>query len=194
MRKRGMGTIIGMATTRRSRGLTGASWNRSGTSFSSFTGPTPSTVRSAVATVLLPPCCCHRAVATPLHSGLIKFRTSCPLLRRDSFLGPQDITWHEDNWDNTESKFIAFTLHDRCVIIAPNSTDSHIDKHSFVLHVAHVPHAGVRAVARCMPPSTHTAMASPPASPLLPLGTSGLELWTPTWSGAAISRPTTPRR
>ncbi|KAG6474419.1 hypothetical protein ZIOFF_068354 [Zingiber officinale] len=38
--------------------------------------------------------------------------------RRDShhsfkyFLNVKDVTWHEDNWDNHESKFLAFTLHD----------------------------------------------------------------------------------
>jgi hypothetical protein len=27
----------------------------------------------------------------------------------------QDVTWHEDRWDDPESRFLAFTLHDRCV-------------------------------------------------------------------------------
>lgn len=48
----------------------------------------------------------------PIRSGLIKFRLACPLLRRNSFLSPQDITWHENSWDNPESRFLAFTLHD----------------------------------------------------------------------------------
>lgn len=26
---------------------------------------------------------------------------------------PGDITWHEDNWGNDESRFLAFTIHDR---------------------------------------------------------------------------------
>ena len=47
-------------------------------------------------------------------SGLIKFRRQHPLLGQKDFLSPQDITWHEDNWDNPESKFLAFSLHDRC--------------------------------------------------------------------------------
>ena len=51
------------------------------------------------------PCAC---------SGLIKFRRAHPLLGRAEFLGPQDITWHEEHWDNPESKFLAFSLHDRC--------------------------------------------------------------------------------
>lgn len=25
---------------------------------------------------------------------------------------PRDITWHEDNWDNPDSRFLAWTLHD----------------------------------------------------------------------------------
>lgn len=48
------------------------------------------------------------------YSGLIKFRRAHALLGRAEFLGPQDITWHEDHWDNPESKFLAFSLHDRC--------------------------------------------------------------------------------
>ena len=26
---------------------------------------------------------------------------------------PSDITWHEDNWANAESRFLAFTIHDK---------------------------------------------------------------------------------
>ena len=47
------------------------------------------------------------------HSGLIKFRRAHPLLGRAEFLTDADVTWHEDNWDNPESRFLAFTLHDR---------------------------------------------------------------------------------
>jgi isoamylase len=47
------------------------------------------------------------------YQGLIKFRTSCPLLGRDEFLSKDCITWHENNWDDPTSKFLAFTLHDR---------------------------------------------------------------------------------
>ena len=45
--------------------------------------------------------------------NVIEFRRTQPLLRRRYFLGPADITWHETQWDNPESKFLAFTLHDR---------------------------------------------------------------------------------
>uniref|UniRef100_A0A383WPZ9 isoamylase n=1 Tax=Tetradesmus obliquus TaxID=3088 RepID=A0A383WPZ9_TETOB len=45
-------------------------------------------------------------------SELIKFRRSCKVLKRETFLGPRDITWHEDNWDNPDSRFLAWTLHD----------------------------------------------------------------------------------
>lgn len=48
------------------------------------------------------------------YSALINFRKECPLLGRDEFLKPDDITWHEDNWSNTASKFLAFTLHGKC--------------------------------------------------------------------------------
>jgi isoamylase len=46
-------------------------------------------------------------------SGLIKFRRQHPLLGRPDFLRPEDVTWYEDNWDNPDSKFLAFSLHDR---------------------------------------------------------------------------------
>ncbi|URE39115.1 Carbohydrate-binding module 48 (Isoamylase N-terminal domain) [Musa troglodytarum] len=43
---------------------------------------------------------------------MIKFRHKHPILRRDRFLTKSDVAWHEDNWSNHESKFLAFTLHD----------------------------------------------------------------------------------
>ena len=46
------------------------------------------------------------------HSGLVKFRLAHPLLGRAEFLNDNDITWHEDNWDNPDSLFLAYTLHD----------------------------------------------------------------------------------
>eukprot|EP00252_Welwitschia_mirabilis_P008381 TRINITY_DN2017_c0_g1_i3.p1 TRINITY_DN2017_c0_g1~~TRINITY_DN2017_c0_g1_i3.p1 ORF type:complete len:717 (+),score=131.78 TRINITY_DN2017_c0_g1_i3:57-2207(+) len=45
-------------------------------------------------------------------SEMIKFRHQHPLLGRDTFLSKNDVTWHEKSWDNPESKFLAFTLHD----------------------------------------------------------------------------------
>jgi len=45
-------------------------------------------------------------------SEMIKFRHSRPVFGRENFIGKSEVTWHEDNWDNTESKFLAFTLHD----------------------------------------------------------------------------------
>lgn len=48
------------------------------------------------------------------YSSLIKFRITNPLLGRAEFLAAEDITWHEQDWHNTSSKFLAFTLHDRC--------------------------------------------------------------------------------
>ncbi|EFN57533.1 hypothetical protein CHLNCDRAFT_34754 [Chlorella variabilis] len=47
------------------------------------------------------------------YSELIKFRRDNPLLGRAEFLTTQDVTWHEDRWDDPESRFLAFTLHDR---------------------------------------------------------------------------------
>ncbi|KAK1432221.1 hypothetical protein QVD17_09115 [Tagetes erecta] len=45
-------------------------------------------------------------------SEVIKFRQKHRVFRQENFIGNNEITWHEDNWDNHESKFIAFTLHD----------------------------------------------------------------------------------
>lgn len=46
-------------------------------------------------------------------SQLISFRKTHPLLGRDHFLGRGDVSWHESNWDDDESRFLAFTYHDR---------------------------------------------------------------------------------
>ena len=43
-------------------------------------------------------------------SGLINFRKSHPALGVDSFLSSSDIIWHENNWDNDDSRFLAFTI------------------------------------------------------------------------------------
>ncbi|KAI3992956.1 hypothetical protein MKX01_009699 [Papaver californicum] len=42
----------------------------------------------------------------------IKFRRKHSVLGRDQFLEKNDVTWHEDNWENHESKFLAFTIHE----------------------------------------------------------------------------------
>ncbi|KAL2339948.1 hypothetical protein Fmac_007888 [Flemingia macrophylla] len=46
-------------------------------------------------------------------SKVIKYRNTHEVFRHANFLSKNDITWHEDNWDNLDSKFLAFTLHDR---------------------------------------------------------------------------------
>ncbi|KAL6757880.1 isoamylase, starch debranching enzyme [Haematococcus lacustris] len=46
-------------------------------------------------------------------SLLVKLRKEHPALGRDSFMSSSDITWHEHNWANDESRFLAFTLHDK---------------------------------------------------------------------------------
>lgn len=48
------------------------------------------------------------------RSNMLKWRRECPLLGRDAFLSGEDITWWEDNWDDDDSRFLAFSLHDRC--------------------------------------------------------------------------------
>jgi isoamylase len=45
---------------------------------------------------------------------MLKWRRECPLLGRDTFMTGQDITWWESNWDDEESRFLAFSLHDWC--------------------------------------------------------------------------------
>ncbi|KAI4375086.1 hypothetical protein MLD38_012996 [Melastoma candidum] len=45
-------------------------------------------------------------------SEVIRFRKSHASLRNPNFLQKNDITWHEDNWGNPDSKFLAFTLHE----------------------------------------------------------------------------------
>jgi isoamylase len=40
-----------------------------------------------------------------------RFRRSHPLLGREAFLKPSDVTWHEDRWDDPEGRCLAWTLH-----------------------------------------------------------------------------------
>ncbi|KNA12198.1 hypothetical protein SOVF_128120 isoform A [Spinacia oleracea] len=44
-------------------------------------------------------------------SEAVKFRKTHDIFRRENFLEKKDVTWHEDNWSNSESRFLAFTLH-----------------------------------------------------------------------------------
>ena len=46
-------------------------------------------------------------------SKLIHFRRGHPLLGRAEFLTSEDISWYDEDWANPESRFLAFTLHDR---------------------------------------------------------------------------------
>ena len=59
-------------------------------------------------------------VSAMVCSLLIKFRKEHPSLGRPEFLSAGDITWHEDNWLDPESRFLAFTLHDRYVLETPS--------------------------------------------------------------------------
>lgn len=45
-------------------------------------------------------------------SGLAELRRTHPALGRERHLGEGDVTWHEDRWDDAESRFLAFTLRD----------------------------------------------------------------------------------
>ncbi|XP_057533480.1 isoamylase 3, chloroplastic isoform X2 [Amaranthus tricolor] len=44
-------------------------------------------------------------------SEVVKFRKTHDIFKHENFLEKKDVTWHEDNWSNSESKFLAFTLH-----------------------------------------------------------------------------------
>lgn len=65
-------------------------------------------------------------------SEVIKFRQAHPQFCHEDFLSKNDVTWHEDNWDNLESKFLAFTLHDK------NGGDIYLafNAHDFFVQVA----------------------------------------------------------
>eukprot|EP00897_Mesotaenium_endlicherianum_P008628 jgi/Mesen1/7794/ME000408S06902 len=54
----------------------------------------------------------NRGVIFDFFSKAIAFRKSHPLLGRSEFLSDGDVTWHEDQWDNPESRFLSFTLHE----------------------------------------------------------------------------------
>ncbi|KAG1680932.1 hypothetical protein FOA52_009891 [Chlamydomonas sp. UWO 241] len=43
-------------------------------------------------------------------SELLKFRSGHPALGTETFPGNGDIVWHESNWDDPESRFLAFTI------------------------------------------------------------------------------------
>ncbi|XP_022768373.1 isoamylase 3, chloroplastic isoform X2 [Durio zibethinus] len=45
-------------------------------------------------------------------SEVINYRRMHQVFRHENFLSKGDVTWHEDNWENPDSKFLAFTLHD----------------------------------------------------------------------------------
>ncbi|GLT56455.1 hypothetical protein SLA2020_294940 [Shorea laevis] len=45
-------------------------------------------------------------------SEVTKFWQTHQVFRHENFLNKSDVTWHEDNWDNFDRKFLAFTLHD----------------------------------------------------------------------------------
>jgi len=46
-------------------------------------------------------------------SELIKLRKEHPALARAEFVNSGDYTWHEDAWDDDNSRFLAFTIHDK---------------------------------------------------------------------------------
>ncbi|KAF5955330.1 hypothetical protein HYC85_008186 [Camellia sinensis] len=65
-------------------------------------------------------------------SEMIKFRKSRHVFRRENFIGQNEVTWHESQWDNSESKFLAITFHDK------NGGDIYLafNAHSYFIEVA----------------------------------------------------------
>ncbi|KAK7311648.1 hypothetical protein RJT34_09920 [Clitoria ternatea] len=55
----------------------------------------------------------RKSVHFRFFAMVINYRLAHEVFSNESFLSKNDITWHEDNWDNCDSKFLAFTLHDR---------------------------------------------------------------------------------
>lgn len=49
---------------------------------------------------------------TRFLAGLARLRSRHAALGRTSFLTDADVAWHEDRWDDPESRFLAFTLRD----------------------------------------------------------------------------------
>ncbi|XP_027356519.1 isoamylase 3, chloroplastic isoform X1 [Abrus precatorius] len=63
-------------------------------------------------------------------SKLIKYRHAHQVFSHENFASKNDITWHEDNWDNSDSRFIAFTLHDKSegdIYLAFNAHDYFVE-------------------------------------------------------------------
>ncbi|OIW21837.1 hypothetical protein TanjilG_12946 [Lupinus angustifolius] len=63
-------------------------------------------------------------------SKVIKYRQARKVFCRENFISENDITWHEDNWNNYDSKFLAFTLHDKSggdVYLAFNAHDFFVE-------------------------------------------------------------------
>lgn len=48
---------------------------------------------------------------TRFLSCLAELRAAHPALGRTTFLTDADVTWHEHDWGNADSRFLAFTLH-----------------------------------------------------------------------------------
>ncbi|KAL1344655.1 hypothetical protein HN51_018523 [Arachis hypogaea] len=63
-------------------------------------------------------------------SKVIEYRHAHKVFSHENFLSKTDITWHEHNWDNYESKFLAFTLHDNSggdIYLAFNAHDFFVE-------------------------------------------------------------------
>ena len=74
-----------------------------------------------------------RADLFRFFSACTRFRREHPLLGRADFLGNADVTWHESNWDDTESRFLAWTLHARGDSGGEGSLYAAFNAHHFAL-------------------------------------------------------------
>ena len=131
---------------------------------------------------------------------------------------PQDITWHEADWSNPESRFLAFTLHDRgqgCGDVYAAFNAHHFQvrgrrRRSAVLWPALAFPAKQRTLGR--PPAAHQPPSAPAPAHHQPItspitrprrstpscrrrlrATSGAAWWTPTCPARATSPPAATR-
>lgn len=69
------------------------------------------------------------SIQRPSHSLPANQPTNKPNITKPTDLRrPGDITWHENNWGDAESRFLAFTLHDR---VGGNDLYAAFNSHGF---------------------------------------------------------------
>ena len=69
-------------------------------------------------------------------SELAALRSSHPALGRTTFLTDADVTWHEHDWSNPDSRFLAFTLHAPSGLEAEGDLYIALNAHGFSVDAA----------------------------------------------------------